>query len=151
MTDKLLVLDEKEVRNTNIASCAAIRASLFDVDVCQSNNMLRHNYYIRDDIQVHWFPRHISELDLIANRTLDAGVDLEADHPGFHDTHYRQRRAKLAELALNHRMHHEIPHTEYTKEEVETWGLVWDTMEDLWAKVWLVLMMMLCCRSGTLG
>lgn len=86
-------------------------------------------------MQVHWFPRHISELDLIANRTLDAGVDLEADHPGFHDINYRQRRAKLAELALNHRMQHEIPTTEYTKEEVETWGLVWDTMEDLWAKV----------------
>mmetsp|Transcript_13677 Transcript_13677/g.29786 ORF Transcript_13677/g.29786 Transcript_13677/m.29786 type:complete len:353 (+) Transcript_13677:325-1383(+) len=95
MTDKLLVLDEKEV---------------------------------------HWFPRHISELDLIANRTLDAGTDLEADHPGFHDVEYRKRRAKLAELALNHRVHHDIPQTKYTKEEVETWGLVWDTMEDLWEK-----------------
>lgn len=96
MTDKLLVLDEKEV---------------------------------------HWFPRHISELDLIANRTLDAGTDLEADHPGFHDKEYRKRRAKLAELALGHRMHHGmIPKTNYTKEEVETWGLVWDTMDDLWDK-----------------
>jgi phenylalanine-4-hydroxylase len=71
-------------------------------------------------------------LDLIANRTLDAGTDLEADHPGFNDVEYRKRRAKLAEQALNHRMHHEIPKTEYTKEEVETWGLVWDTMEELW-------------------
>jgi len=96
MTDKLLVLDEKEV---------------------------------------HWFPRHISELDLIANRTLDAGTDLEADHPGFHDEEYRKRRANLAESALNYRMHDtEIPKTEYTKDEVETWGLVWDTMEDLWEK-----------------
>ena len=96
---------------------------------------LLHSYYI----QVHWFPHHISELDLIANRTLDAGIDLEADHPGFHDVQYRKRRAKLAELALNHRMHHEIPKTEYTKEEIETWGLVWDTMEDLWAKVGIFL------------
>ena len=113
--------------------------SLFVMAVWQSSNtMLQWRLFIHDDfIQVHWFPRHISELDLIANRTLDAGVDLEADHPGFHDINYRQRRAKLAELALNHRMHHEIPHTEYTKEEVETWGLVWDTMEDLWAKVWM--------------
>ncbi|KAL7527800.1 hypothetical protein ACHAWF_002315, partial [Thalassiosira exigua] len=84
MTDKLLVLDEKEV---------------------------------------HWFPRHVSELDLVANRTLDAGTDLEADHPGFHDADYRERRAKLAKAALNHRMHHEIPRTEYSKEEVETWGV----------------------------
>ena len=85
--------------------------------------------------QVHWFPRHISELDLIANRTLDAGTDLEADHPGFHDVEYRQRRANLAKQALEYRMHHEIPQTNYTKEEVETWGLVWDTMEGLWDKV----------------
>mmetsp|Transcript_30085 Transcript_30085/g.51193 ORF Transcript_30085/g.51193 Transcript_30085/m.51193 type:complete len:403 (-) Transcript_30085:687-1895(-) len=87
---------------------------------------------VLDEKEVHWFPRHISELDLIANRTLDAGTDLEADHPGFHDADYRQRRANLATAALNHRMHHDIPATEYTKEEVETWGLVWDTMEDLW-------------------
>ncbi len=88
-----------------------------------------------DEKEVHWFPRHISELDLIANRTLDAGIDLQADHPGFHDEEYRQRRAKLAEVALNHRtMNDSIPKTEYTKEEVETWGLVWDTMEGLWEK-----------------
>lgn len=84
---------------------------------------------------MHWFPRHISELDLIANRTLDAGTDLEADHPGFHDAEYRERRAKLAQAAINHRMNHDIPHTEYSKEEVETWGLVWDKLEDLLDKV----------------
>ncbi|KAL7461965.1 hypothetical protein ACHAXS_002382 [Conticribra weissflogii] len=95
MTDKLLVLDEKEV---------------------------------------HWFPRHISELDLIANRTLDAGTDLQADHPGFHDQAYRQRRAKLAEAAQNHLIYDDIPTTEYTADEIETWGLVWDTMESLWQK-----------------
>jgi hypothetical protein len=95
MTDKLLVLDEKEVQ---------------------------------------WFPRHISELDLIANRTLDAGTDLEANHPGFHDGEYRKRRAKLAQQALNYRIGQEIPQTKYTEDEVKTWGIVWDQMEDLWDK-----------------
>lgn len=43
---------------------------------------------ILDNKKVHYFPRHISELDNIANRTLgcDTG-DLEADHPGFHGKH----------------------------------------------------------------
>ena len=54
---------------------------------------------VLDEKQVHWFPRHISELDHVANRTLEAGTDLESDHPGFNDPTYRSRRAKLAEAA----------------------------------------------------
>ncbi|KAL7507545.1 hypothetical protein ACHAXN_004712 [Cyclotella atomus] len=95
MTDKLLVLDEKEV---------------------------------------HWFPRHISELDLIANRTLDAGIDLQSDHPGFNDVEYRNRRALLAEQAMKYRMGMELPSTEYSEDEVKTWGVVWDKMEGLLEK-----------------
>ena len=84
--------------------------------------------------QVHWFPRHISELDLIANRTLDAGVDLESDHPGFNDQTYRARRGQLAKMAQNHSCDQPIPRIEYTPEEIATWGAVWDQMEDLWEK-----------------
>ena len=112
--------------------------SLWDPNVnalLKSLQQLTTKLLVLDEKEVHWFPRHISELDLIANRTLDAGTDLEADHPGFHDEEYRGRRAKLAELALNHRTLNEcIPRTEYTVEEVETWGLVWDTMDGLWEK-----------------
>ena len=96
MTDKLLVLDEKEV---------------------------------------NWFPRHISELDFVANRTLNAGVDLiSEDHPGFHDPVYRERRALLTETALNHRWDQPIPSIDYTEDEVSVWSAVWDRMEDLWQK-----------------
>lgn len=95
MTDKLLVLDEKEV---------------------------------------NWFPRHISELDLIANRTLDAGSDLLSDHPGFHDQIYRARRAELALVAKEHRWDKAIPRLPYSAEEIETWKVAWDRMQPIHEK-----------------
>ena len=88
---------------------------------------------VLDEKQVQWFPRHISELDLIASRTLDAGVDLIAeDHPGFHDPVYRERRAFLTQTALKHRWDQPIPRIDYTNEEIEVWSAVWDRMEQLW-------------------
>lgn len=85
-----------------------------------------------DSKDVYWFPRHISELDLIADRTLDAGVDLESDHPGFNDKEYRNRRAKLAESAQNHRWHKPIEKIDYDEKEIAVWTAVWDKMEGLW-------------------
>lgn len=81
---------------------------------------------------MQWFPHHISELDLIADRTLDAGTDLESDHPGFHDSVYRERRAHLTKVAKNHRWDKPIDRIEYSTEEIVTWGSVWDRMEELW-------------------
>jgi hypothetical protein len=89
---------------------------------------------VLDEKDVHWFPRHVSELDLIVHRTLDAGVDLESDHPGFHDETYRTRRAELAKNANQHRWDQPIPRIEYKPDETATWGAVWDRMEDLWKK-----------------
>jgi hypothetical protein len=101
---------------------------------------------VLDEKDVHWFPRHISELDSIAHRTLDAGVDLESDHPGFHDQVYRERRAELANNAIQHSWDRPIPQIEYTKEETETWGAVWDRMEDLWKKHACKEYLVSCCR-----
>ena len=81
---------------------------------------------------VPWFPRHISDLDLIATKTLDAGTDIESDHPGFNDPVYRKRRADLAQLAENHRWDKSIAHIDYTEKEIETWTAVWDKMKGLW-------------------
>lgn len=87
---------------------------------------------VLDEKDVRWFPRHISELDGIAHRTLDAGIDLESDHPGFHDPEYRKRRSFLAKNASQYTFDQDIPFVEYTLEEKETWKAVWDRMEGLW-------------------
>jgi hypothetical protein len=41
---------------------------------------------VLDDRLVPWFPRDVSELDHVANKVLEAGVDIESDHPGFLDS-----------------------------------------------------------------
>jgi phenylalanine-4-hydroxylase len=87
---------------------------------------------IDDKRNVHWFPRHVSEIDLIANRVLDAGLDLEADHPGFLDPSYRSRRAELAKFAFEHKMKKPIAHISYNPNEISVWTAVWDKMETLW-------------------
>ncbi len=89
---------------------------------------------VLDDRLVPWFPRQISELDDIANGTLDAGTDLTADHPGFSDPQYRARRAEIDNLARNYRHGDRVPLVEYTKEETQTWGEVYNTLQNLHAK-----------------
>jgi len=56
----------------------------------------------------------------------DGGVEVELarDHPGFADTVYRERRNRIAGLALDHHRGEPIPEVEYTDEEHEVWRLV---------------------------
>ena len=90
--------------------------------------------FILDGKQVPWFPRHISDLDLVANRTLGAGLELESDHPGFNDQQYRQRRDYLATVASSHSHGKELPWIDYTNSEIATWGKVYSALEDLHKK-----------------
>ena len=46
-----------------------------------------------------WFPKCLSDMDAFAERVLEGGEDLSADHPGFTDQIYRARRAEITNLA----------------------------------------------------
>lgn len=86
---------------------------------------------VLDHREVPWFPRQIEELDLIANNTLDAGTDLQADHPGFHDPSYRARRAKIDALARAYRQGHTMVDVDYSDAEHETWSTIYQRLSQL--------------------
>lgn len=63
---------------------------------------------------------------------MQAGVDLNADHPGFSDLEYRKRRMKIAEIASNYTLGHgEVPRMAYTARETATWKVVFEALEAL--------------------
>ncbi|KAG1712103.1 hypothetical protein DVH05_009342 [Phytophthora capsici] len=84
------------------------------------------------DKKVPWFPRKINELDRSVANILDAGTDLESDHPGFSDQEYRKRRNMFAEIAQNYRQGDAIPRLDYTQDEIKTWGVIYKRMKDMW-------------------
>lgn len=57
---------------------------------------------VEEDV-VPWFPRRIRELDRFANQILSYGSELNADHPGFTDGVYRERRKYFADIAYNYK------------------------------------------------
>lgn len=81
---------------------------------------------------VPWFPRRIRDLDRFANQILSYGAELDCDHPGFKDSVYRERRKYFADIAFNHKHGQPVPRVEYTKDEVETWGTVFNNLTKLY-------------------
>ena len=61
-------------------------------------------------------------------------VELDADHPGFHDAVYRRRRNDIARAALEYREGDPVPRVEYSGEEHEVWREVWRHLDPLHAK-----------------
>lgn len=87
--------------------------------------------HVLEGRKVAWFPRRAKDLDLVANEILDAGDDLQSDHPGFHDAEYRARRAMIAQRALSYKIGESIPAIEYTANEKATWTAIWDKLMPL--------------------
>ncbi len=59
-------------------------------------------------------------------------IELEADHPGFNDPDYRQRRDEIARQALDHQSGQVPPQIEYTESENRTWQQVYEGLTSLY-------------------
>lgn len=77
---------------------------------------------------VPWFPTHISDIDSFSIKTLDAGSELDSDHPGFSDALYRERRRIIVEGAQNYKHGNPLPTVEYMPHEIETWGVIYNKL-----------------------
>ena len=116
--DFIVYIDFIDSKNTNLVIDELKRKS-----VCK-------NVLVLDPVNVPWFPKHISDLDKVANRILMGGTDLHSDHPGFHDTIYKQRRSQLTQISMDYKYGDEIPTIDYTTDEINIWGCIFQRLEE---------------------
>ena len=78
---------------------------------------------------VPWFPIDINDFDHIGKRILSEGDGIQdADHPGFRDPVYRERRKEVTQMAMDYRMVESIPTLEYTQQEKDVWAFCYKNL-----------------------
>ena len=111
--------------------CEGARGSQQIEAVIEALNESALKLLVLDEKVVPWFPRHIAELDRVANNILEAGVELQSEHPGFNDHAYRERRSEIERLARDYRHGDDIPPAPYTDAEHATWRQVYAALKPL--------------------
>ena len=83
--------------------------------------------------EVPWFPKSLKDLDLIGRTVLSANEALQSDHPGFNDEVYKKRRQEIVTISNSYYTEDglNIPNVNYTEEENELWGYMWDQLTHL--------------------
>ncbi|KAJ3147529.1 hypothetical protein HDU89_005352 [Geranomyces variabilis] len=79
-----------------------------------------------------WFPRKKSDMDTFAEKVMEYGDELDADHPGFTDPVYRERRAEITRIAKTYKYGQELPRIKYTDKEIQTWGIVYNKLTKMY-------------------
>uniref|UniRef100_A0A8D3CPU0 Tyrosine 3-monooxygenase n=1 Tax=Scophthalmus maximus TaxID=52904 RepID=A0A8D3CPU0_SCOMX len=99
---------------------------------CNTVSLLFTKIQLKYQIDVHWFPKKIADLDRCHHLVTKFDPDLDQDHPGYTDSAYRQRRKMIGDIAYRYRHGEYIPTVEYTEEEIGTWREVYATLRDLY-------------------
>ena len=76
-------------------------------------------------------PMNRKDLDQIFDETWGYGAELDADHPGFTDQAYRERRKVIGKAAKNFRHGDIIPTIDYTEDETATWATCFNKLSKL--------------------
>ncbi|KAF0982920.1 hypothetical protein FDP41_010899 [Naegleria fowleri] len=120
------VLDVDENTNKEIVDLAI--KEMLSSKVCENVK------YLGFENNIPWFPTKISDIDFFTRECLEAGGELQSDHPGFHDVEYRERRKKISDIALNYKHGTPIPRIEYSESENQTWKLIYNKLTSLYPK-----------------
>lgn len=86
--------------------------------------------------EVPWFPKSITDLNQMGRSLMAANEALASDHPGFKDEVYRKRRQEIVNISNSYYMEdgENIPLVDYTQDETELWGFIWDKLTPLHKK-----------------
>jgi phenylalanine-4-hydroxylase len=135
LADVLAIFKSGGVNLTRIESRPQKRGAAFDFvvdfegspsyELLDALRRVTASHSFRAAEAVPWFPSSVRDIDAVSAATLDAGADLEADHPGFSDEAYRARRFAIVEAARAFKHGEAIPRVAYSAEEAATWALVY--------------------------